>query len=100
MPRTVRKKAAIAIEGGLRIGAAAVEANGIPLYRRGSKLKGDRIVELEAPTIAVTYVLKGGRNASYSATLTINGKSKKEEGNIANGILVLEKQYAFADFGL
>lgn len=98
---TVSRKVQIAVTGGMSFAAVDVEAQGIPLQKKGKSFKGERSsVKLDDP-IEVFYWVKGGTGAQYEVKTTIGDKSRSTSGAIGSTNHVKRTvKYELADFGL
>jgi hypothetical protein len=69
--------------------SVAVEAQSIPIKKSGTTFKGTRGQVVVAPDdgIAIVVWFKGGHNAKWELTVSINGVDWKKSGNITGGSL-------------
>jgi hypothetical protein len=88
----------IKITGSFGFAGVAVEKTPIPLDMNFS---GSHDVDLNPPTITLTYGIKGGYTDSFDISITINNINKHIKGNVgSSGLTKDSKVFAFSDFGL
>jgi hypothetical protein len=106
MPRLkageLRKDVKVQVTGGLRFAAVTVEAQAIPIKKSGSSFKGSRGQVVLSPDdgIAIAVWFKGGSNAKWELTVTINGADWKRTGNLTGGSVKQTFKANAADFEL
>ena len=98
----VQKDVSVTVTGGLRFATVAVEAQSVPLTKRGSAFKGTKSKAVLKPSDGISFGVwfKGGHNASWELAVTINKEVWKTSGHVIGGSYKDTLEASAADFKL
>ena len=99
--KELKRKVEASVAGNIRFAAVSVEAQTIPLKKSKSGFAGENpSVTLEPPDVTVFMWIKGGANAEYKTTVTINKKEWSTKGTVKTGAVKRTVRIPFSKFGL